>query len=336
MMSTRSLALAAALTVPLLAGASGASAAPSFGHFNGVARPQSRAAQSTPRLQGSSFMSPAVTAGPLLYISDYQGGVVNVYSQHGTNQSPIGQIAGLYGPTGLAVDKGGDLYVYESYGEISVYHKGATIPYSTLTGLAGGGPSYSFGGNNVALDAAGNVYAIDGNFSNVIEIYAKREVKRGGGNPTRVLLDSNVNGGLYDVAVDSKGDVFDTGVDNCIMCELTGVLDEFPAGSKSATVLQVFTFVPVGLSVDASATLYVNESFGPLVFVIAPPYTGSSSYFSYSGAGLGITVTKTARDLWLANASAPAGQKYRLATGNLVDSTSTSELTAPHGIALSN
>ena len=124
------------------------------------------------------FMSPEAKAGKkLIYIADSANGVVNIYSQKGSNQSPLGQLTGLGGAGPLAVAKNGDVYVaagtFSVPPAIYVYHRGQQVPYTTLTP----------GGFGLALDSKGNLYATQ--FGNVINIYAA-----GSTTPTSSLNDS--------------------------------------------------------------------------------------------------------------------------------------------------
>jgi hypothetical protein len=280
-------------------------------------------------------MSPQVKTTPVVYISDFNNAVVNVYSQKGQNQSPIGQITGLSSPAGLAVAKNGDLFVY-NYGNstVTAYHRGASTPFETLTGSQGYG---------LAVDLHENIYAT--NFQNsgngsTINVYAA-----GSTTPTSSLTDPLV-GGLQSIAVDAEGSVFVIGFNYTYF---RFEVDEFPKGSSKAKALPIplryFQGSPNfdGLAVnDSNKRLIVEDSNispSPTVSVYAPPYRiFPVSRFSFTGWAPAIALSKAGTDVWLANDSAsqnlPEGQRYALATGTLLDATSTEGLSLSYGIAV--
>ncbi|HEY5095375.1 MAG TPA: hypothetical protein VII69_09690 [Candidatus Eremiobacteraceae bacterium] len=73
-------------------------------------------------------------AGTLIYMSDFNLGVVNIYK--GGNTSPLvlcGQLTGLANPQGMIV-KAGNLYVANTGGlDVLAFHRGATTPFITYT-----------------------------------------------------------------------------------------------------------------------------------------------------------------------------------------------------------
>lgn len=98
----------------------------------------------------------SVDAGkmPLVYVSDAENSVINVYPNNGSqNPAPVGQItSGLNGPQSLAVDAAGNLYVANTAGNtVTEYAPGSVIPSYTYSNSINQ-PS------DVAVDAAGNVY----------------------------------------------------------------------------------------------------------------------------------------------------------------------------------
>jgi hypothetical protein len=96
-----------------------------------------------------SFMSAGIFQHrPLLYMSYPEAGEVNIYPAERHNASPIGRIAGLAAPSGLAVDRAGNLWVYEST-EVAAFHRGSTtafISFPVPPGFA------------ITVDRSGNVY----------------------------------------------------------------------------------------------------------------------------------------------------------------------------------
>ena len=113
----------------------------------------------------------------------------------------------------------------------------------------------------------------------------------------------------------------------------------FPAGSSTAVKI-IQTLNAGGLAVDHKGNLVVQDNGPGTVSVYAPPYTGpAASAFSFSGAGVGIALDKTEKNVWVsANnvvSGLPNGREFRLKTGALLDSTSTTDLLNAQGIALS-
>jgi hypothetical protein len=291
------------------------------------------AIQVTPRQAAGA--APQAGTTPRLYISDYNNGVVNVYSQKGPGQSPIAQITGLSSPAGLAVAKNGDLFVYnDGNSTITVYHRGSLTPFETLTGSRGFG---------LAVDSHENVYATifqSGSNGSTINVYAA-----GSTTPTSTLTDPLI-GGLQSIAVDLKGSVFVVGFNYAYF---RFEVDEFPQGKPKVKALPIplrYFYGAAnldGLAVDDSnGDLIVEDSNikpNPTISVYAPPYTiFPVSRFSFNGWAPAIALSKSTTDVWLANDSAsqslPEGQKYALATGTLLDATSTKDLSLSYGIAV--
>jgi len=272
------------------------------------------------------FMSPAAKKSrKLLYIASYADSAVEIYSQKGHNQAPIGQLtAGVANPTGLAVARNGDLYVSNYKDDtVSVFHKGATTPYQTLSVP----DATNIGANDVAIDSLGNVYV--GSQSNVIEIYSN-----GSSSPTSTLTDTHVSV-LFSVGVDSSGDVFDMGYN---ASGATSV-DEFSQGSSNATVLPISVTTGAyygGLALDAHNDLYVGDFSAQTVSEYAPPYTSSALHtLQNDGGTYGIVLNRKDKDAWLAGASINMGLEYSWPKRKLVDSTANQDLDLPWGIAVS-
>ena len=275
---------------------------------------------------GAGFMSPEAKRGKhLLYISDFSGFVVEIYPEHGQNQSPIGEITMRY-PGALAVAKNGDLFVSASGDSVILaFHKGSTEPFETLTGGAAEG---------LAFDSAGNLYADTGN--NAVNVYAPGATST---SPTKTLYDGNIGLIAGGDAATAGGDVFLVGAENGP--PFTPEVDEFPAGSSNATklpiVLQGNTDM---LAVDDANDLIVMDPTALTVSVYAPPYMNAPiNTFRLSGGPRNIAVSKNEKTIWIANDSAasgkPEGQKYQATTGALLDTTNTPGAQSAVAIAVS-
>jgi WD40 repeat protein len=247
----------------------------------------------------------AKKAKNLLYASAFVGGTVEVYNQVGTNQSAIGQIGSIGAPSGLAVTPKGDLFVASQHdGTVSAFHKGATTPYTVLTG------GTSLTGVTVAPD--GTVYASNGS-SNKIYKWAS-------GSTTPTVLTPVFTEPCEYVATDAKGNLF---VDS-----IFSEFDEFPAGSSTATKLFVsYIGTPSGILINAKGDLIANFT-GGVIATFPPPYKSTpSAQFPYYGEMLAIALEKNGKTLWGGNmvpkgSGGTVAQAYAMGTGALLDSTS--------------
>jgi hypothetical protein len=265
---------------------------------------------------------------PLLYIADENNNVVNIYLQSGNNQSPIGQITGLSTPASLAVAGNRDLFVYNSGNStITAYHNGSTTPFETLTGSDGYG---------VAIDSHENVYAANFNGSpGTINVYSA-----GSTIPTSTLTDTNL-ALEFSMAVDESGAVFVAGY-NSTYAHVE--IDEFPAGSTNPKILAIpvrpaFAYI----ALEENDNLVVADNAIGTISVYARPYKTifPVSRFSFAGSACGIALDTSESNIWTANNTVvngnnvATGQEYTLATGTLLDSTSTTGLSNACGIAVS-
>jgi sugar lactone lactonase YvrE len=145
---------------------------------------------------------------------------------------------GLTHPNGVAVDQSGDVFIADSGNNRVVEVPAGGGPQQTLLS----GLSTPWG---VATDAAGDVFVADTGNNRVLELPAV------GGNP--ITLASGL---LHPqaIAADVQGDVFvaDTG---------NNQVDEIPAGGGALTTLLGPSSVtaPTGVAVDAAGNLYVSS-----------------------------------------------------------------------------
>jgi len=132
----------------------------------------------------------------LLYVSDYQGGAIDIFSV--PKYSLVGQITdGISEPEGIATDKNGNLYVANlTANTITVYKPGTTSPSLTLT--ESGGPTA------VAVGENGYVYASD--YQGGIDVYPP-----GATLPTRRLTNPALRYGATGVDVGASNSVYATG-----------------------------------------------------------------------------------------------------------------------------
>jgi len=159
----------------------------------------------------------------------------NVAAQ-GYNSTPVILSVGFNGPTGVAADAAGDVFVAD-YGDKQVREimAGSSAPV-----VIGSGFTNPFG---VAVDAAGDVYVADYGASAVYEIPA--------GNGTPVTIGSGFNHPTG-VAVDAAGDVY-------VADHANNEIKKIPAGSNTPSVIGSGFSGPIGIAVDASGNVYVGD-----------------------------------------------------------------------------
>jgi hypothetical protein len=191
----------------------------------------------------NSGASPDATK-PILYVADRIGNVVRYYDPNTPNATAEGTISDkVSGPSGLAVDSKGALYVSNlgnstaTKGWISVYDAGKTKPRLIIPG-----PGYYA----IAVDSKGDIFASE--VAGYVDAYkpgAKKpyETIKGFVNPTGI-------------AVDGKNNVY-------LADEGASKIYEIPAGTKTVKNLGLQQINgPNGISFGKNDTLYV-ANFGP-------------------------------------------------------------------------
>jgi len=193
-----------------------------------------------------------VTPSGLIYVADAPLNLIQIFDASGAYLGDItGTHTGLSGPTGLATDAAGDIYVAnQNDNSITVYAPGARLDASPLRDISGGGTALD-GVRGVAVDPSGDVYATD--FAdNEVTVYAS-------GATAAAVPIATIGGataeldGPYGVAVDAT-----TGV--LYVSNLTGdIVSEYAVPLASpASPLRVITGLtsPLAVAVDASGDVY--------------------------------------------------------------------------------
>jgi hypothetical protein len=150
---------------------------------------------------GRSWMTPDKKKKDLLYISDYDESVLDVYSY--PKLKMVGQVTGLSNPDGVCNDKKGNIWVDNNTGESLVEYKhGGTSPVKTLSDSN----TYPVG---CSVDpttgnlAASNIFTFSGGQGSVA-VYTGAS-----GSPT-LYQDADLHY-VYFVGYDNKGNLFADG-----------------------------------------------------------------------------------------------------------------------------
>jgi hypothetical protein len=274
-------------------------------------------------LAACSAQAPATTAlplvrmpelplahSPVLYVSDFLSGVVDVYPQRGHNQQPIRRISGLTASLGLFVDRRRNLYVSQSQfnGSVLEFAPGGSVPIKTYDD-AGHIPS------GVARCPNGTLYVtnVDGN---TISVYA-----HGSTEPTKTLLDNGDQ--VFSIACDRASDIFVT------IAGKQFQVDEFAADGSGPTNLPIQLDFPEGIQIDKAGDVVVaNGSGGAVEFYRVGDSTPFRSIAMPRGS-LQLSFDRNDSSLWVSTGSDV--ERYSLRTGNLTDVISIS----PGGLAAS-
>jgi trimeric autotransporter adhesin len=226
--------------------------------------------------------------------------------------------ASLHGPTGVAIDSAGNLYIADEFnnrirevsnGMIStVAGNGVAGPGPPGTGTYSGdkGPAMSAGLNNpfaVALDSVGNLYIADQGNNRI------REVSVSGGMITTVAGGGSAlgDGGPatsaelnhpFGVAVDSAANLYIADTDDQRVRKVAGGTINTFAGNGTQGVsgdggpaTSASLFYPEGLAVDPAGNLYIADSSNfriREVLAIPPTFTASPLTLSFSAVSGGL------------------------------------------------
>ena len=242
----------------------------------------------------------AADAGGNLYLADPVNGVINKISPTGVFQAFAGQSgthgysdgtgagAQFMGPTGVAVDSNGNVYVAD---------RGANTirkitPSGAVTTIAGAPGSFGYQDGPgsqarfeepaaIATDAAGNLFVADSARESVRKIDLAGTVSTIAGIPETF--------GLQGIAVDGQGNVFVSGgppdfyaamlgvpyPDTIYKVSPSGSVTTYAGqllvnGSSDGTGTEALFYNPVGLATDAAGNLFVADSLNGTIREISP------------------------------------------------------------------
>jgi len=258
--------------------------------------------------KAASFNYPngvAVDAAGNVYVADKGNNEIRKITSTGTvsilsgtlaagnsNTSTIGVSATYNGPTGVAADAHGNIFVAD-FGN-NLIRKIASD--GTVTTLAGGSKSGNTndvgtkalfnGPAGVAVDTSGNVYVADFANNLIRKITPAGAVttlagsgKVGSANGTGTAATFN---GPRGVAVDINKNVYVADANNNLIRKIdsTGVVTTFAGtgskGNASGSATTASFYYPSGVALDAAGNLYVADALNNLVRKIAADGTVSS------------------------------------------------------------
>jgi len=290
----------------------------------------------------------AVDASGNVFVADTDNHTIRRIAPDGTATTLAGQpgvsgsadgagpAARFNGPSGIAVDAAGVVYVADTLNH-TIRRIDAAGNVTTLAGSAGvsgdanaaGAAARFFGPQGLALGHSGDLYVADTNNHTIRRIdLASRSVTiaagltGAAGSGDGIAADARFNA-PSGIAVDGVGNVFIADLDNSAIRELTpgGVVTTVAgragsAGSADGPADAARFNHPTGIAVDAAGTVYVadtdNSTIRSFVVRTGPIITSQpQSQTVAAGAGVQFSVTATGVPAvayqWSFNGSAIAG-----------------------------
>jgi sugar lactone lactonase YvrE len=265
-------------------------------------------------------LSPGARMGAVR-LTDNSGKLLVNTMVHGIGQGPaiafgpgiqtaVG--SGLNGPSGVAVDEAGDVFIAD------------TNNNRVVKVLAGGGAQTTVGSglsfpSAAAVDGAGDVFIADFNNNRVVDVPA------GGGTQLTVNTGSYTLSRPYGVAVDGAGDVFITDAGNNRVLEV-------PAGGGAPTTVGSGLSNPHAVAVDGAGNVFIGHA-GPVVEVLAgdagQTTVNTGSYTLEGTYGLAVD---GAGDVFIADAI--NNRVVEVPAGGATQTTVGSGLSFPDGVAV--
>jgi hypothetical protein len=289
----------------------------------GAFAPAGPGAQPQAAHRAGGWLSPtAKRAKHLIYVSDFIGNAVEIYSASGTGQSPIGVITdGISGPEGSCVDSHGDLFVTNvSNQTVTMYPHGSTTWKLQYTGFA-----YP---TNVAVGANGMVYVDDLVGQKVVEF------PRGKTRSQRTIDVMYPQG----AALDSKNDLYvsyNTGSHG----GGPGTVNEYAPKSTKGTDLDLPIVWSAGDAIDGSNDVVVADQGSGIgnqaVYVFPPGATKPSETITQGLEDpFRLAFDSKYKYLYVADPEVNALLVYDYSSGKLVNSI-TNGLSSVYGVAVS-
>ncbi len=202
----------------------------------------------------------------------------------------VGTAARFFGPSGLAVDSAGNVYVVE-YQNSTIRKITSAGAVSTLAGVPPTGSSGSangtgdaarfYGPSGVAVDTNGNVFVADANNNLIRKITAAGFVSTIAGQTNSGSLDGVSINARFNfpsgVAVDTNGNVYVADSFNFTIRKITppGVVSTFAgsagvSGTNNGTGSAARFYRPYGIATDRAGNIYVADSDNYTIRKITP------------------------------------------------------------------
>lgn len=268
------------------------------------------------------FSSPsdvAVDAAGNLYVADYWYNRIQKISANGTVSTlagtgnvgainGLGKLASFNRPSGLAVDRTGNVYVADAGnnlirkitpdGTVSTF--AGTIVAADTSNAVTSQPLFS-GPSSVAVDAAGKVYVADAGNNRICVISPSGTTRTLAGNGNAGSNNGAGTSATFNnptgVAVDGSGNVYVADLLNNMIRKVapdgttSTLAGNGDIGSKDGLDTAARFYFPNSLTVDASGNVYVTDDINNLVRAITP--AGAVTTIAGSGQagaqnGLGI------------------------------------------------